>query len=119
MVIYFAADHFCSYLYGILDGFGIGTAMTDYSGPGYTEQWSTAVFRIINPFAEFTKGLLGQQITHLCHKALRHFSAQHGNDCFSQPLAHLQADIADKAVTDNDVDITLKNIPSLNIADEI
>ena len=83
------------------------------------EQRRATVLRVVEPFLEVLEGPPRQQVSHLASDRCLQRLFQHGANRVDQPFGNLQRHVADEPVTDNDVDVAIVKVPSLDVADEV
>ena len=69
---------------------GIGTAVTDHTGPLDAEQWGTAVLSIIDLLPEGAKGGTGKEVADLGEKPTADLLAKHAENGIGQPFGNLK-----------------------------
>src|SRR6516164_9810263 len=101
--VYIFARKFGGYANRILDGIGVRPPVTDYAHTLDAQQRRAAVFGVVHALLEIREGRTREQIAHLPgDRGLERF-LQHLLQQIDQAFAHLERNIADEAVADDDV----------------
>ena len=90
-----------------------------YDGLGKTEKRRAAVFRRIEALFHVFESALDTEVGDLGHGVCRKYVGELAYDEFRKPLAELEDDISREAVADENVALAVRDILTLNIADEI
>src|SRR6185369_2646168 len=100
----------------IFDCLDIGAAVTNHADTVDSQKRCAAVLGIVNNLLETAKCATYKQIADFGDPTFDNLPFQHLPCGVSQPFRQLQHNIADKAITDNDINSTGKNIPALDIS---
>ena len=104
---------------GVLDGIGVGTAVTNDAHAFDPQERRAAVFGIVEAFAELVKAIAGQYGTDLPRNGTRQRILQLMPNHFHQALTHLERHVADEAIADDDVGVAIVKVAAFDVADKV
>src|SRR5262245_1361586 len=96
----------------VFDCLDVGTAVTDHTDTVDSQQWCAAVFGIVYNLLETSESASYKQIADLGDPAFDDLPFKHLSCGIGQPFGQFKHDITDKAITDDHVNGTGKNIPA-------
>src|ERR1700733_7230496 len=117
--VHFSFGEFGGYANGVLDGIGIGAAVSDDANTLYAEQRRAAIFGVIYALLEFLERGARKHVTDLSRNGGFQRFAQHLINHLDQAFAHLQRYVTDKTIADDYVGIASINIAPFHVADKV
>src|ERR1700722_9353077 len=113
------AAEFAGHAYGIFDGVRVRASVSDDGNSSNAQKRSTTGFRRVRAFAKIVEGLLGQSVADLRFQGAFDGLFQHALNVLHESFAVFQRDFAEKAVADDDVHISAKDVAAFHVAREI
>src|SRR5438067_13460069 len=103
----------------VLDRLRIRASVTDDASAADAEEWGAAVFGVVHALLQSVECALREECADLALHALFQFFAQGARHELAKRFRRFEHDVADEAITDDDVGVAVVDIAPFGVADEV